>query len=182
VTRRRRPVPGELLLHPWILLAAATIAANDLWIRPRWPGVISGKLSDCGINFLLPVVLLAVAEWIGFAARAARGAPFRVPGPVAVALCCLASATYFTLLKTWPPFSAVHAQLLGALAGPLAGTRRFVNTVDPTDLWTLAVTPLAGWFLWRASQRRSGGLTRPRGPAAACPRTPAMRPPRPPEW
>ena len=59
-------VPGAMLLHPWPLAAALCLVVNMMWLRPHRPGVISGKLSDFGICFLLPVVLAATCEWVLF--------------------------------------------------------------------------------------------------------------------
>ncbi len=150
-----RPVPGEALLHPAPLAAAALLAANDLVLKRHAPGTASGKLSDLAINFLLPVALVAAAEWCAFGIAALRRTPFRRAGRGVALAACAVSAGYFALLKTWSPFTQVHAALLGALARPFGGPARFVNAVDPGDLLTLAATPLAAFFLLgRASKAK----------------------------
>ncbi len=141
--------PGRALLGIEPALAAALLAFNVHYLRRTHPGVVSGKLSDLAINFLLPVFLVAVAEWL-----LALGALFglRVEprlGRRGILLACAVSAVYFTLLKTLPAFTSVHRALLGFLDMPFGGGRSFRNLADPTDLLTLVSTPLAALYLLR---------------------------------
>jgi hypothetical protein len=143
----RSPVPGARLLGSWPALAAGVIAFNVYYWRPVHPGFVSGKLSDLGINFLLPVLLVAVAEWLSWLIQRARRRPFRPLGPAGVATACCVSAVYFALLKLVPAFTGLHVRLLELIAWPLLFVGAFRNTADPTDLVTLFTTPLAGWYL-----------------------------------
>jgi hypothetical protein len=154
-------VPGLALLHPLPAVAAAALAFNILYLRKAHPGIVSGKLSDLAINVLLPIFLVAAAEWLLALARLAGARVDPRLGPRGVLLACLVSAAYFTLLKAWPPFTSVHRALLGGLDVPFGGGRSFRNLADPTDLVTLAATPLAALHLLRVARRRSQALRLP---------------------
>jgi hypothetical protein len=141
----RSPLPGAKLLGIWPACAAGAILFNISYLRRYHPGAISGKLSDLGINFLLPVILLASAEWVVAIAQAIRRRPFHSIAVAGVTLACMISGSYFTLLKTLPAFTPVHFAILRILALPFQVSTAFRNTVDPTDLLTL-VSTLVAWF------------------------------------
>lgn len=143
------PFPGRALVHPRGLLAAAALAFNVFWLRRHHPGLISGKLSDFAINFLLPVFVAAACEWALALGRACRFTDRRTLSLRGVVVVCGLCASYFALLKTWPRFTDVHRTLLGFLDLPFGGHRRFRNLADPTDLVALVMVPLAGWHLAR---------------------------------
>ncbi|MDC3959200.1 hypothetical protein [Polyangium jinanense] len=146
-------VPGRALLHPWSYLAAAALAFNVFWLRRKHPGVVSGKLSDLAICFLLPVFLVAAAEWLLTLARLCGGRVGPRVGPRGIWLSCGVSVAYFVLLKTWPAFTGVHRALLGVLDTPFGGGRSFRNLADPTDLVALVMVPLSAWHLVRVAER-----------------------------
>jgi hypothetical protein len=142
-------------LHPWSLLAAAALAFNVFWLRRRHPGVVSGKLSDVAICFLLPVLLVAAAEWLRAFARLCGARVGVRLGRRGIWVACGLSAAYFALLKTWPAFTGVHRALLGGVDALLGGGRSFRNLADPTDLVALVMVPLSGWHLGRGVGRRA---------------------------
>ena len=161
------PWRGRALVHPWALLAAGALAFNVLWLRRRHPGLVSGKLSDVAINFLLPLFLAAVVEWLLLLGRSlgAQRWPATL-GRRGIVGVCAVSAVYFTLLKAWPGFTPVHRALLGVLAAPLGSVWKFRNIADPTDLVALGMVPLAGWHL-RACAARAADRWRIRRPSAS---------------
>jgi hypothetical protein len=148
------PIPGIRLLAPAPAVAAGAIAFNVYFLRPFHPGALSGKLSDLGINFLLPVLLVSVAEWGLLLLRAARRRRFEPLGPVGVASACALSACYFSLLKLVPGFALWHVALLRTWASPFSVSVAFRVVADPSDLLTLVMTPLAGLYLMRADPCR----------------------------
>jgi hypothetical protein len=151
-------VPGACLLGSPPALAAATLAWNVFYLRQRHPGVISGKLSDLAINFLLPVVLVAVVEWSRALWSRGRARPLSIFGCMLV---CAASATYFSLLKLVPAFTEVHAIVVHLLELALPGAHGAAhNVTDPSDLGTLVATPAAAWYL-RGRQRSRMATLRP---------------------
>ena len=147
--------PGDCLIGVWPAVAASALAFNIFYLRRYHAGLISGKLSDLAINVLLPIVLVAAAEWALFlwsVLRRATVRPICWRGHVAA---CAASGAYFTLLKVWPPFTQVHCALLGILELPFrfgGAGHKFRNITDVTDLVTLVANPLAAVWLQRRSQ------------------------------
>lgn len=139
-----RRVPAEFLLRPEPLAAALLIAFNDFWLKPRHPGVLSGKLSDVGLCFLFPILVAAVLEW------ALRLIAFRKPFAPRRGLYVTSAwlaAAYFALIKTFPAGSRFHVELLTALLP----SHRFSATADWTDLVCLPLVVVAFRFLVRSS-------------------------------
>ena len=137
------------MLHPAPALAFALVAVNDLWLKAHHPGWLSGKLSDLGLCFLLPVFLVAVGEWGAWVVwRLRRRGHWRAGlGPILLA--CVVAGAYFAALQLWPVAAVVHVRALHALAPG----RGYAVTPDPSDLLALIAVPLA--FLHLA--RRRGG-------------------------
>jgi len=148
-------VPGAALLGIWPAVAVAALAFNVFYLRRHHRGLVSGKLSDFAINFLLPIALVSAAEWILAFLRLFRARVDPRLGPRGIGLACLVSASYFTLLKAWPPFTLVHRALLSSLDIPFGGGRSFRNLADPTDLIALVTVPLAALYLRRVAALRS---------------------------
>jgi len=139
--------PGAALIGIWPAIAALALAFNVFYLRKYHAGLISGKLSDFAASFLLPIFLVAAAEWFWALLRVFG---LRVDPQLSkrgILIACLVAAGYFTLLKTWPAFTDVHRTLLGWLDAPFGGKRSFRNHADPTDLVALICYPLAGWYL-----------------------------------
>ena len=148
----QRPVPGERLLHPFPGAALLLILVNDVALKPAWPhSAVTGKLSDIGVNFVLPVVLLAFAELGVWLSSRRQLLPLGRPWVLG---CAALSAGYFTLLKTVPTFTAVHTALVGALTRPFVDHFAVKNATDPSDLLTLVMTALAVVYLDRSRHAR----------------------------
>ena len=147
---RRRPIPGDALVGPAGLGAAALIVFNDFWLKRAHPGWWSGKLSDIGLCLLMPLVLYAAIEWVAWLLASLRGRTLW-PGRAAIWLSCALSALYFSAMKLWPAFAALHASVLAWLT-PGRGRLRVV--CDPTDLPALVMVALAWWLLDRSLQKR----------------------------
>ncbi|MDI1432631.1 hypothetical protein [Polyangium sorediatum] len=158
--RERGDVPGRALLHPWSWLAGAALVLNVFWLRRRHPGVVSGKLSDLAICFLLPVFLVAAAEWSLVLARLCGARVGLGVGRRGIWVSCGVTVAYFALLKTWPAFTGVHRALLGVLDMPFGGGRSFRNLADPMDLVALVMVPLSAWHLMRGAERGGDAETR----------------------
>jgi hypothetical protein len=142
------------LLHPVSLAAIALLVLNDHVLKPRFPGLVTGKLSDVAGLVFFPLLLSALLS--------------RVPGARAVAparllaACVVATAIAFALVKTWAPATRAYEIGLGLLqwpfrvAGALArgeapgGPRPVLLVRDPTDLVAL---PFVLVSLWIARKR-----------------------------
>lgn len=143
--------PGAALLHPAPAAAFALVALNDLWLKPHHPGWLSGKLSDLGLCFLLPVFLVALWEWGAWLLCRLRGRGRWLAGRGVILGACGLAAGYFAALQLLPAAAALHVGILGALVPSV----RFVVTPDPSDLLALLTTPVAWLYLIR---RPSGAL------------------------
>jgi len=73
----RRWVRARVLVHPAFTGAVAILAVNDQFLKGRFPGSVTGKLSDFAGVFAMTVVLgaitgnrasAALAGFLGFAA------------------------------------------------------------------------------------------------------------------
>ncbi|MBH23268.1 MAG: hypothetical protein CMH57_02165 [Myxococcales bacterium] len=141
----RGAVPGDVLLHPAAAASVALIVFTDVVLKPSWPGVLSGKLADVGICFLLPLALVALFEWLAFGLSWLGGRPWRPAGRPVHTLACVIAALYFAALQLSPSFVELHlATLHAAFPG-----HRFVVTPDPWDLLTSPMTLLAWLHLGR---------------------------------
>lgn len=143
--RGSRGVPGGVLLHPLPIAAALLIIVNDLWLKPLWPGFWSGKLSDVGICFLLPVALVAAAEWLVWVGVWITGRDWTLPVTGTAAVASITAAAYFALLQLSPAWVELHRHLIATVGriSPAPVTR------DPTDLICLLFCAAAYFYLCR---------------------------------
>lgn len=141
--RDTSPIPGGRLVGLGPLLAALVVLVNDFWLKPHAPGLVSGKLSDVGLCFLLPVVLASLVEWThwGLAMLRSRAWPSR-PRWID-ALSCVVAAVWFSALKLSPQAASLHAASLNAVL-PFW---HFSAIADPTDLVALPLVLLALSYL-----------------------------------
>jgi hypothetical protein len=150
----RRLVPGEFLLRPAPFGAALLLAANDFWLKVHAPGVLSGKLSDVALCFLLPLLIASAAEWaLWLLVDRPRAAPFTARPAIGSASVALA-ALYFTSLKLFSAAAELHVALLSAL---FTG-HRFAAVADASDLVCLPIFGLALRYL--ARETRTGERSR----------------------
>ena len=150
MTERARDVPGGDLLGAWPAVAASALAFNVYVLRPHHPGIISGKLSDLAINFLLPLFIVAAIEWMLAAAAFVARRPRRQLSVRELRLACVLSGAYFALLQIAPGFVQIHARIATVLDIPFGGQREFArNVADLLDLLTLVTTVLAARYLER---------------------------------
>jgi hypothetical protein len=142
----------RLLTHPVFTGSVALLAVNDHVLKARWPGPITGKLSD-----IAGVVMIAIA------CAAITGRP---------TLSTRLTAVTFTLLKTWPPVAAWAAPILGGVT----------RTDPTDLIALLALIPLHRWlrqdrlsasaaFLWPVAVMLSLSTTT----ATSCATTPQTR-------
>ncbi|MEO1271890.1 MAG: hypothetical protein AAFX99_27665 [Myxococcota bacterium] len=139
------PYPGRYLLHPYVLAAIVLIIVNDAVLKPHYPGLLSGKLSDVGLCFLLPVFLTSAVEWASWGWATLRRETWSPSGWVVHAASCGVTVGYFSALQLWPAFVEFHLAMLRTLVPG----QNFVVTMDPWDLVTLPMTGLAWVFLQR---------------------------------
>jgi hypothetical protein len=85
----------RLLTHPLFTGAVALLAVNDHVLKARWPGLITGKLSDIAGVIMIAIACTAISGRSTLSTRV--------------------TALAFTLLKTWPPVAAWAAPVLGGV-------------------------------------------------------------------
>lgn len=146
-----RPVPGDALLHPLVLIAAVVIALNTFYLKPQHPGWWSGKLSDFGLCVFLPVWLHACMEWGSWIAAKVRRHPWGPLGTPWIFLSLFTAGAYFTALQVLPAFAAFHVRWLSALFPDMP----FAVTPDLTDLIALPLLLLPWLILNRRAQSSS---------------------------
>lgn len=145
----RRSVPGSVLLHIYPGLAFLLVVINDWYLKKHWAGWWSGKLSDVGLCFLLPIVLVALYEWCTWGIALLRNTPGKPAPPKIHTLACIVAATYFSLLQIFPAWSRFHTLWLQVLVP----SRRFVATPDLTDLLALPMVYWAWIYLQKQTQK-----------------------------
>jgi len=149
--KERAPRPADGLLHPVALLALVLLGLNDHLLKARWPGPITGKLSDLAGMVCFPLVLVALKELVF-----PGPAPFR-PSRRALRVACATTGVGFALVKTWIFAGAIWAWTWGALQWPLLALVALAHgrgipplmpvalVRDPTDLVALPLVFLALW-------------------------------------
>jgi hypothetical protein len=132
---------SNALLHPAILASIALLILNDHWLKWRWPGWVTGKLSDAaGLAFFPLLLAVAAAPLVPARWRETRRL---------VAVCAVATVAVFAVVKCVPaateayrvglgwlqwPSQAAGALLRGHAPGP---PLRVMAVTDPGDLLAL---------------------------------------------
>jgi hypothetical protein len=148
-----RGLPASLsaLTRPLSLIAVAALLVNDHLLKPYWPSIVTGKLSDLAGLYFAPFVVLIALFAIGF------GVFERRPTLTARGT-YLVIAAVFVALKLSEPTAAPLRWLAATIGFPVA------IAVDPTDLVALGALPLsyAAWStrLRKPSSSRSALLPR----------------------
>jgi hypothetical protein len=122
------------MLHPVALAALAVLVLNDHVWKARYPGWLTGKLSDVAGLIVFPLVACA------FARVAVRARPERV-----LAAAIAATMIGFALVKLWPQATHACAVAMGALQTPLSPSPVTIMR-DPTDLLALPFALVARWL------------------------------------
>lgn len=152
MTTPRRAMSG-VLTHPVAVAALATLVANDHVLKARYPGLVTGKLSDFAGMVVAPLVLLVATS----AVAPTRLAERRSFGAIAPWACALVVAAAFAATKTWEPATRLYEVAMAAARAPLRrvlaqalGRGPWGETIelvrDPTDLVALPMGALAAWI------------------------------------
>jgi hypothetical protein len=156
-------LPVGEAMHPLTLALVVVLVVNDWVLKARWPGAVTGKLSDiAGLGFA-PVVLTSAIDLVRHAVgKWTTLDPSLTPRRLALA--CIATAIGFASIKLCAPCRELFIAMLGH------GAR-----VDPdwTDLLCLPCVLIA-WWIGRDELRRVP-LGRPAAiHARAVPAAPAL--------
>ncbi len=131
------------LASPLPLAAVGLLALNDHVLKGRFPGLVTGKLSDLAGCFVLPLFVSAALALVTRWRRPAR-----------LAVGAAATTALFCAIKVSPQAASLVARALDALFCPLgAAPGRMV--ADPTDLLALPFVALAVLWAGRAAEERT---------------------------
>ncbi|GIH62467.1 hypothetical protein [Microbispora siamensis] len=136
--------------HPATVTAIGLLIVNDRVLKPLWPGVLTGKLSDLAGMLVAPPLLALLAA---YAARIARRVP---PGDRTAAGAIALTGALFAWMKA----TETGAEAAARAWAVLVPSSRVV--ADPTDLFALPVLAVA-WLVWRRaalSTRRDAARAR----------------------
>lgn len=141
--RDRRREPGSLLLRPAPLGALLLLVLNDHVLKAAWPGFVTSKLSDLAGAFLLPVLVVSIAELVMSRRR-------HIASASTATVVCVMTALALILVKTWPAASDGYGTLVGFVRYPfIHAFRRVQVATDPTDLGALISVGLAWLYTVR---------------------------------
>lgn len=125
-------------ISPVPMTALAILILNDHWLKYRFPGFITGILSDfCGI-FVTPLFLVAAIITI----KRIKGLTYSIRDCRRwILISIIAVDAGFILIKTSADFAKIYVELLTPILG---------STIIVRDLWdllALLVNPLSYWFV-----------------------------------
>jgi hypothetical protein len=152
IANRLRPsTPGDAMLHPVVIAAVAVLIANDHVLKDRWPGMVTGKLSDVAGLVFFPLLLLSLVE----VARALAGR-LQHPSRRLLTTCIFVTGSIFAAAELVPVGDHLLEVVFGWLRWPIgalgeAPGRPGVLTQDPADLFALPALLIA----WVVGRRRT---------------------------
>lgn len=115
---------------PLPLAAVAVLALNDHVLKFKYPGLVTGKLSDIAGCFVLPLFLSALLALVTKASTRER-----------LHVSAAFTFLFFTAIKSSQPAADLTCSALDAV-GP--GCARII--ADPNDLIALPFIALAVWY------------------------------------
>lgn len=158
----RRPIPGDLLLHPVPIVALAVVIVNDRWLKVHHPGIVSGKLSDFAGLVYFPLFVASAFELARWIIRRDRW----MIGPRFVDTVTVITGTVFALAKIWHPWAEAYRSVFGVVWWPVDTLGSFVRgdgfaplgrlglVQDPTDLVALPMLCLPPLIARGVARRR----------------------------
>jgi hypothetical protein len=148
---RRHARPGDVMLHPVVVTAICVLLANDHMLKQRFPGAITGILSDIAGLAFFPLALVATVELLSR----------RVMGTRSVVVLVALTGLVFACAELVPAGRIALEVVWGWSRTMIGGGRPVVFTADPTDLLALPALAVA----WAIGGRRASFAT-PRQPEA----------------
>ena len=150
---------ANLVLQPVFLTSLLGLVLNDHVLKQRWPGFLTGKLSDvCGL------ALLAMLVWVVLLIARPRWPRDERQLIRALIMVCCAIALFFAAMKLWSPAASLYRGLNSLLADPVVNLRGWLSgdfrlrsaqtsiLHDPTDLIALPVLIPIGFYLKKKTE------------------------------
>jgi hypothetical protein len=156
--------PGDLVAHPFAICALVVLAVNDHLLKPAFPGMLTGKLSDVAGLILVPFYIGGAAEILAWMA----GRSWRI-SPRGIGILAVATGIGFAAVKVDAGAHLVYEETLGVaqwaltlpiglfLGGPIGPPRPVALVGDPSDLLAL---PVLAVVIWSQSRIRPLGRVR----------------------
>jgi len=147
------------LLTTLPLLALAVMAANDHYIRIRWPSWLTGKLSDFAVVLVLPFLLTATYDYVLFLLRAVippvASRRFLKPGLTHARLAVSMGLTALVLssINLSERCRDLYLAFLHAV-DPFGVLGNYKYVVDPSDCIALVLLPAVWWWGQRTLRTR----------------------------
>jgi hypothetical protein len=135
------PIPE--LLAPAPVLATALLALNDHWLKYRFPGPVTGKLSDFAGAFVTPLFVSALLAMV-------------TPWPLRCRLWfgVVATVSLLVAVKLSAEGAEAVGRVLGVIRSPLGHVRTLI-VPDASDLIAKPLALLAFVYGQRAGKRGS---------------------------
>src|SRR5215212_7688267 len=106
---------GDGLLHPVVLGAIGLLLVNDQILKTRWPGLVTGKVSDFAGLVFAPILVIAATELLASGAARWRG-----PSRRAVIVATFVVGLGFAAVKLIPEAERGWELALGVVQWPFA--------------------------------------------------------------
>ena len=118
------PLAGQALLRPFVGSALAVLLVNDHLLKRRWPGLITGKLSDVAGLVFFPVLLVTLWEGLRALGRGRSGGGARLHAradawSTDVIVAGLITAVGFSVVKLSNSAAGWYSAALGDLQWPV---------------------------------------------------------------
>lgn len=157
------------LLSPMVASALVLLFVNDRWLKYRWPGLVTGKLSDVAGLVFFPILLAGLVEVV------VRYFGRRTPALGTLYASTALTALVFAVVKLSSTAASVYSDALGWIQWPVRAVVAVVagHPVPPhvpilvrADPWDLVALPalalsvvLARRWVQRApASRRAQGI------------------------
>jgi hypothetical protein len=130
----RRPAqPGDVMIHPLVVAAIFIMLANDHVLKQRFPGAVTGILSDLAGLAFFPLALVAAVELL----------TRRVVGVRTIARLVALTGLVFACAELLPGVRIALEVAWGWSRTVIGGGRPVAFTADPTDLLALPALAVA---------------------------------------
>ena len=163
MTNPPKYTPGESLLHPIAILAIATLALNDHYLKEQFPSWWTGKLSDFAGMIFFPLLLEAFYEW------SCHWKGTFAPSKRVSIITGMVTGSVFALTNTVDLFANLYRWTLGTLQWPFYQIKFFFvqgdimpmlpvkHVMDPTDVVAIPFCGIAVWISLQRLKNNTGG-------------------------
>ena len=164
------PLAGSALLRPFVGSSIVVLIVNDHLLKQRWPGLVTGKLSDVAGLVFFPVLLVALWEGGHLVGRRRDGRPANAGRGVMVGAALL-TGLGFSVVTVSATTAGWYSNALGDLAWPVRALGSLatgaaihapapvVVRADPWDLLALPAIALGLQRMRRATTTTGGPET-----------------------